>query len=423
MKKELLEKEIISGILVKGDALVEVSQILTELDFSTYRHHYNTLVKSWKANGNFITDLQESGVKAEEISELMDAFYPRPISLACTELKELNTSAEIGRMLQNYARNVPKTDIAPYIAEVQSKLLGAISGSTRESTDISGLIEEFKGRQAEHEERRMSGKEIIGLSTGYGKLDELIDGLRPEHLWIIGGYTNLGKTFAAINIMAELVRSGKRVVFYSLEMSRVDILARLLGILLHENGTSILKGFVDQTLVEKQLEVIRNSNISIHNEKNDLDQILLSMHEETLKAQVDLFVLDFIQLVTVKNSRSEYESTTNAILEFQKASKRFKVPFIVLSQVSNESAKSGEQLVMGFKGTGAIAAAADLAIELVSGEESAKELRTKLNEGQPVSIKWQIRKNRHGRVGFIEMQFTGKTGVFEVYTEEKKNEY
>jgi replicative DNA helicase len=72
---------------------------------------------------------------------------------------------------------------------------------------------------------------------------------------------------------------------------------------------------------------------------------------------------------------------------------------------------------MGFKGSGGIAAAADLAIELVSGEESITELRKKMNEGTPVLIKWHIKKNRHGRVGTIMMEFTGKYGIFAEYDE------
>jgi replicative DNA helicase len=237
-------------------------------------------------------------------------------------------------------------------------------------------------------------------------------------LWIIGGYTNLGKTYASLNILTHLLKQGKRTVFYSLEMSRVDIISRILGILTGENGSSIAKGYVEKTKVETALETIRTSNLGIHSSKTELSQILLSMYEESIKNKPELFVVDFLQLITVKGTSSEYEAVTHAILELQKASKRFKIPIIVLSQVSNDGARQGDQQVMGFKGSGAIASSADLAIELVSGEESVKELREKMNNGEPVKIKWHIKKNRHGRVGSMNMEFTGKTGIF---TEENDN--
>ena len=66
---------------------------------------------------------------------------------------------------------------------------------------------------------------------------------------------------------------------------------------------------------------------------------------------------------------------------------------------------------MSFKGSGAIAAAADLAIELQSGEEHIDILREKMKNGTPVQMKWIIRKNRHGRVGTLEMSFDGRTGI------------
>jgi hypothetical protein len=67
---------------------------------------------------------------------------------------------------------------------------------------------------------------------------------------------------------------------------------------------------------------------------------------------------------------------------------------------------------MTFKGSGSIASAADFAIEIVrSGEDKSKWLAD-LQKGEPVDMKWLIRKNRHGRVGYIDMRFNGRTGIF-----------
>jgi replicative DNA helicase len=93
---------------------------------------------------------------------------------------------------------------------------------------------------------------------------------------------------------------------------------------------------------------------------------------------------------------------------------------MVLSQISNEGAKNTENPVMSFKGSGAIAAAADLAIEIVNGEMDIQQLREKMNNGEVVRMKWQIRKNRHGRIGYIDMEFSGKTGIFTQFTDQRK---
>jgi replicative DNA helicase len=116
----------------------------------------------------------------------------------------------------------------------------------------------------------------------------------------------------------------------------------------------------------------------------------------------------------VKGAKSEYETINASTLEFQMMAKRLKSTVLLLSQVSNDGAKYQDDVVMSFKGSGSIAAAADFAIELQSGEEDRKVWKQKVHAGEPVLMKWQIRKNRHGKTGYVGMMFDGRTGIFEL---------
>jgi replicative DNA helicase len=232
---------------------------------------------------------------------------------------------------------------------------------------------------------------------------------------VIGGYTNMGKTATSLNIASNVIKQGKRVVYYSLEMSKTDILSRLLGIMTKESGLAILKGSkYDSGAVAGCMELISKSESSIYNEKTELSAIEGSMLEENLNKPVDLFIVDFLQLITLKGAKSEYESVSTAILELQQTAKKLKVPIIVLSQVSNEGAKYNNEVVMSFKGSGSIAAAADLAIEINIGETDKELWKIKMHKGEPVKMLWNVRKNRHGKVGSLEMAFDGRTGVFKL---------
>lgn len=417
MKQELLEKEILSSLLFGEQNIPNALQIVSVDDFVKYRAHAEIIFSGWKEGKNLVTEFALKGVRISEIQD--DSYSIRPIEKACRELKQLSIRTALTRIFGEAHKSVPESNIDTFVGEIQQRLIRAIETGRVEDSSIDKVIEEFVEYQNVFEEKKKTGNKLLGLSTGYDKLDEVIDGLRPEHLWIIGGYTNLGKTYASLNILTHLLKQGKRTVFYSLEMSRVDIISRILGIITGINGSSIAKGFADKDTVTKSLELIRESNLGIHNTKTELSQILLSMYEESIKNKPELFVVDFLQLVTVKGTKSEYEAVTQAILELQQAAKRFKIPIIVLSQVSNDGARAGDQQVMGFKGSGAIASAADLAIELVSGEDSIKELREKMNNGEPVLIKWHVKKNRHGRVGSMTMEFTGRTGIFTEFKEQE----
>lgn len=417
MKRDYIEKNII-GTLLNGELkkLPEVLNVLSFDDFVPYRKHLELAYTAWKEKKDPYIVFRDGGIQSSELIEIQEAVPAISyLTTYCIELKELNTIEKVKKIL---AQKVPTENIGEFIADTQQKLV-SLSVDSNEKTDIEDVVQEFTENQRLYEEKRKNGQELLGISCGFSKLDNLIDGLRPGHLWVLGGYTSLGKTFGALNIAASLIKEQKRVIIYSLEMSRIDILARLIGILIEGNSRAIAKGFSDQAKVNEALELIKKSNLTIVAERRELSQITLSMHEQTLKKPVDLFIVDYIQLVKVKGSRSDYEQAKEAAIELQDALKRFNVPGIALSQVNNDAAKAGEQMVMGFKGAGDIAAAADFAIELVSGEESTIDLKTKLHKGEPVKIKWQVKKNRHGSVGYVLMEFDGKTGISREVDENK----
>lgn len=416
MKKQLIEQNIIGHLLFTLSDIPKVLQTVSLDDFSNYRKHIQILFTCWKEGKEVYTELSSNGLK--DIADLSTGIRVGfNISNACKELKELSTSDRVKGILTTASKEVPTEGIDAFIADVQQSLIKQ-TNNVGEKTDIETVLKEFTDNQLVYEEKRKSGVELIGLSCGYEKLDSLIDGLRPGHLWVLGGYTSLGKTFGALNIANHLIKGKKRIVIYTLEMSRVDIVSRILGVSVGENSRSIAKGYIDQSRLNPALDKLTESDISIISQRRELNQILLSMHEEMLRKPVDLFIVDYLGLINVKGAKSEYEQVKEASLEIQNAAKRFNVPTIVLSQVSNDAARSGESMVMGFKGAGDIAAAADLAIELVSGEESNIELKAKMQKGEPVKIKWQVKKNRHGPVGYIMMEFNGMTGVFKEMDED-----
>jgi replicative DNA helicase len=420
MKKELLEKTIIGSILTSPDKIPKVLSIVFLDDFTIYRKHIEIIFKAWTEQKDIKIELVTNGINGSDVTDLIleapTTFY---LDATCKELKEINTATKLRKTLTKASKEVPEKELDTFVAHLQQEIIKDTNILSGEKTDIDSIIEEFTANQIEYEEKRKNGQELIGISCGFTKIDNLIDGLRKGHLWIIGGYTSMGKTFGGLNIVSHLIKSKKRVVFYSLEMSRVDVLARTLGIMSEESSRAISKGFVDKAKLKPVLKQIEYSNLTIITQRRTLAQILLSMHEETLRKPVDLFVIDYLGLVQVDGARSEYEQMKAVALEIQEAGKRFDTPILGLSQVSNDAAKSGDQQVMGFKGAGDIAAAADLAIELVSGEESTTELKVKMQKGEPVKIKWIIKKNRHGSVGYDMMEFNGKTGVFTELDENK----
>lgn len=406
-RSRVLEKELISRVIFDTKYAIRASTLITQDDFQFHGKAFSEVVRCHIEGKNVATELIGANIA---ISEFTDNSF-RPVESICKDLKDIANAIRIHGTLSRAVENVTYEDVDSYVSDVQRDIMNSVKTTERESTAISVIAEEWKKLRDTNIQKIKAGNPLIGISCGYTKIDAVIDGIRPGHLWIMGGYTSMGKTFASLNIVANLITQGKRVVYYSIEMTAADIVSRIIGIMTKQNAKSIIKGYGNQELAETAMQELIKSNLSIHTSKTSLSEIQYSMYEENLTMPVDLFVVDYMQLVTVKGMR-EYEATTLCAIEFQQMAKRLAVPTMLLSQVSNDSAKMGSEVVMGFKGSGAIAAAADLAIEITIGEEDPKEWKRKLQAGESVVMKWNIRKNRHGNAGFIEMDFTGSTGIF-----------
>lgn len=410
--KKDIELELVSRLILYPQQSISVSQIIKPEDFDHYGKVYEIILNSFVEEKEVNHEIRKGGFKLSEFDLTSSYRFPNEIA---KDLKEYANARNVKRVITEFSKKIPDNNLESFIAQLQVELTNNIESSTRETSAIKDLIEDFQKEREEYLKKPAGS--IIGISTGYEKLDNIIDGLRPEHLWVIGGYTNMGKTFATLNIVANLIAQKKRVVIYSLEMSKNDVISRLLGIMTEQNGLAIMKG-TQKNPIEKAVQSLVDSHLSIITNKSEVSDITFSMFEENMKSPVDLFVVDFIQLVTLKNSKSEYETTTESILKMQQTAKKLKKPIMVVSQISNDGAKNQSDVVMSFKGSGAIAAAADLAIEIVHDEEDARVFKEKIQAGEKVSMKWRVMKNRHGRVGYQEMEFMGQTGIF---TEPLKN--
>lgn len=418
------ERAVIGSILLRPKALLDVTGLLNTDSFYDTKNSkiFEIILDLSKLNipidilaiSNEISKRKldiSNGYILETVNSVPSSINIKSYAEMVARQKTLRDVIEMGSKISEVGFSDSYEDIPLILTKLQKDL---IHKKSNKENNIKNVIEEFDNRTLEYIERRNSGIDLIGLSTGYDKLDKVIDGIRKGHFWVIGGYTNFGKTSMALNLASNLIKQGKRVVYYSLEMTAIDTISRLLGIMGEENGLTIIKGFSSKKEeVEENKKKIIDSNFTIHTGKFDLSEIMLSMYEENVINHVDVFIVDYLQNIKVKGAKSEYENITNASVDLQLTAQRLEVPIIALSQISNDGARVGDgQVVMSFKGSGAIASSADLAIEINIGEESISAWREKVNNKQPVCMKWSIKKNRHGSVGFILVDFDGSTGIF-----------
>lgn len=408
-----LEDNIVSQLWTDPNKIIEISGIVSEEDFQEKdtRAAFRVIKDSYLNKQDSITRLNAEGIK---VSQFFMTEW-RDIKLLAQELRRVSVTEKIKNLLTASLVKLNFTKIDNFIPEF-SREFTQVSGVVKEeNTGIRGVILEYEKAQNEYAQKYENGERLLGLSSGFKKIDNQIDGIRPGHFWVVGGYTSSGKTYAALNIAAELILKGKRVVFYSLEMSQTEILGRIIGIMTGLNSNKVLKGKFTPEEDARVLEAkakLYESRLSIYSTLHDVELIKLNMLEENMKEKVDCFFLDYMQLLTSTRTDKEYDVLRHASTDFQATAKDLQIPIIALSQVSNDSVKNTNDKLIGFKGSGNIAASADLAIEIIRTDDM-ETANQKVKNGAPLDAIFLIKKNRHGGLGKIEMFFDTYSGKFE----------
>lgn len=415
--RDLFNKAKINEMGVIGACILEPSKALRAS---------SDLRTEWFLNGEtrkMFGLIKKSGTEQEILRNLVVKAKLGHFSALCMEkayvishefdrglstMKEHFASLQLAELIDKIDISEPKQTSETLMAGLQNIL----SSSEDEQSDSEALLKLYGEAQAEQARKIENGETLIGHSSGFDKLDDIIDGIRKEHFWVVGGYSSMGKTFFALNLVVSLLKQDVKTAIFSLEMSKQDIVGRLLGIITEISSIKLLKGSLapDESKKLTEAKELLKDKIFCYSEKSSLDEIMSSMLFLKLKEDIGVFVLDYAQLVQDGKS-SEYETLRKTSSQLQAFCRKNGVSVIMLSQVSNDAARGGNSFVMGFKGSGAIAASADLAIELIPNE-TKEERDEKIVNREPFNVLCSIKKNRHGPIRDIELKFKTYCGLF-----------
>jgi len=297
-------------------------------------------------------------------------------------------------------------DINSVLAKTQDSIF-KISPLKIKNNKIETIIKDLQKLQEEYSKKYEEGKRIIGFSTGIKKVDFAIDGIRPGHFWVVGGWHGTGKTSFALNIVHELIEQDVEISIITLEMSQVDLAAKIIGIRHGMSSMKVIKGMLteeEHDMIEEGKYFLNKSKMEIHTEF-ELEKIKLQIRKDVYTRGVKVVIIDYLQKIMDKKVFDETPLASKVSKELANLAQELKVSIIVLSQISNEAQK-GQGAGAGFKGSGTIEASADLAIVL-------KREKNKEQEGEEiVPIKIIITKNKFGFDGTINYRMHLTSGKF-----------
>ena len=261
---------------------------------------------------------------------------------------------------------------------------------------------------------------LAGLSSGFYDLDLLTQGFQKSDLIIIAGRPSMGKTALGLNIALNIIKESKLpILFFSLEMSKEQIMYRLLSIETNINQTRLKNGKLYQDDWVKLNKIIKimskipffiddTSDLSIQDIQSKIKTILFE------QGQIDLVIIDYLQLmqnpkIKMENRVQELSLITRAL---KNLARQFNIPIIALSQLSRniENRIDKKPILSDLRESGSIEQDADLVLMLYKN----KEVKIKQNETENYYLtELIIAKQRNGPLGNIRLKFDpNKTKFF-----------
>lgn len=265
--------------------------------------------------------------------------------------------------------------------------------------------------------------DYLGITTGFTWLDKLTSGLNKSDLILVGARPAMGKTSFALNIARNVAVMGKKkVVFFSLEMPKIQLAQRVLatearveaskfrtGELSPEEWTRIAEAA--SSLNDAELYFDDSSNITVPEMKARVRRM----------KNVDCVVIDYLQLMTgTKRTDSRVQEVSEITRGLKLMAKDLHIPVITCSQLNRSTdarGKSHRPQMSDLRESGSIEQDADIILMLYregyyesdgNNDEQAAAMNAQ-NDTQALVI---VAKNRHGGTGDVPLNWTKEFTMF-----------
>mgnify|MGYP003342402499 CR=1 FL=1 len=429
-----VEEAVISAVLTSKDAISDTIGIITPESFYLQAHKivYSAALRLHKNNNP--VDLLTVTSELRKSGELDLVGGPYAISV-------LSDKVASAANLEYHCRIVAQKFIQRELIRVSSEV---IKFSYEENTDVfelldgalgqySDLLGKIVSRKAEHIQTLMAQQVawlhemtqrpqgLIGIPSGFHKLDRVTGGWNKSDLIIIAGRPGAGKTSLALSMIKNTcIDFGTKVAFFSLEMSSRQLVSRLTSMSTHIP----LYNLRNASLSAQDWEVVAGDKFTrlADTELYIDDTPALNVHEFGAKAKklhhekgIELFVVDYLQLMDSglgkRSSREQQVATISRTLKL--IAKSIDVPIIALSQLSRESEKRGNHKpqLSDLRDSGSIEQDADLVLFAYR-----PEIHGIMNREDGSSTKGYaellLDKHRNGSLGVFPMHFNESSTYF-----------
>lgn len=250
-----------------------------------------------------------------------------------------------------------------------------------------------------------------GIPSGFSTLDKYITGLNKSDLILIGARPGMGKTAFALNLARNVTASGKKkVLFFSLEMNKMQLAERLLA---SESLVESQKFRTGELTSEEWLRVgaAAASFVSVELYLDDTASITIPEIKSRIRRMrnVDMVVIDYLGLMQsgkkVENRVQEVSEITRGL---KMIAKEMNIPVVCCAQLSRGTearGKSHKPQLSDLRESGSIEQDADIVLFIYRDDYYNNDDDDGVNDVDPGMTELIVAKNRHGAVGDVKLHF------------------
>nr|YP_010516778.1 DNA-replication helicase subunit [Haslea pseudostrearia]UXN44560.1 DNA-replication helicase subunit [Haslea pseudostrearia] len=256
---------------------------------------------------------------------------------------------------------------------------------------------------------------LPGIASGFDDLDLITQGFQRADLIILAGRPSTGKTALSLNMGLNIIKSLKLpVIFFSLEMSKEQIMYRLLSIETKISQAKLRSGKLsenDWTKLNKILNIISKLPIFIDDTPNlSIQDIRSKIRTISFnESKIGLIIIDYLQLMqsSMLKSENRVQELSQITRALKNIAREFDVPVLTLSQLSRsvENRMDKKPILADLRESGSIEQDADLVLMLYQKTNLNVQY---LNGLDNFLIELIIAKQRNGPIGNLTLKFNAK---------------
>lgn len=387
-----VEKSILGALILEQDTILDVINILSVDNFYTFanREVYRAILTLFESHCpidimTVINQLKKNGVLEQIGGEsYVISLIERVVSGANIQyhsflILEYSIKRELIKISNEIIKQSfdPTIDVFNLIDNAEQKMLDVSSKNIKRNySDIKTLLNET----IQNIESKKNNKDgITGIPSGFSGLDSLTSGWQKSDLVIIAARPGMGKTAFTLSLVRNAaVDHNIPVALFSLEMSSVQLVSRLISAESELDASKINKGLLENYELEQlkhKTKLISNAPIFIDDTPGlSIFELRTKCRKLKMQHNIQMIVIDYLQLLTSDSNKSTFnreQEISYISRSLKNLAKELDVPIITPSQLSRAvETRGGDKrpMLSDLRESGAIEQDADIVMFLYRPE-------------------------------------------------------